>query len=291
MRRVMFVALTMSTMLAVARAAQTSSDIPNDPNALALEQKVKQYIEKDANYQGALTAYAQAARANPAVQYYRDQFALLRGVSKMQAALASETLPEKWKTYAEAVRVYLYAKGYYQAALAVDQAARAKFSDPYVNVATIETLLLVGQDSQVQPLAQSLSQVTGVAIPPRWQTLRPVVMAHTGQADQALAAVAGVKVDPAMDPASLFDLARIYKAAAKKDDALSYLRLFLEHTPPTEMATSRNMITLCADFRDLQDQDAFKTVLATQSKVTQSGCTGGASCSSCALKGKCSASK
>jgi hypothetical protein len=51
------------------------------------------------------------------------------------------------------------------------------------------------------------------------------------------------------------------------------------------------MITLCADFRDLHDQEAFKTVLATQSKVAQSGCTGGSSCSSCALKGKCSSSK
>jgi hypothetical protein len=47
------------------------------------------------------------------------------------------------------------------------------------------------------------------------------------------------------------------------------------------------MITQCADFRDLQGQEAFKTVLATQSKIAQSDCTGGSSCSSCSLKDKC----
>ncbi|MBP7050975.1 MAG: tetratricopeptide repeat protein [Phycisphaerae bacterium] len=291
MRRLVLVALTIGMGIGVARAAEVRADSPNDPNALALEQKVRQYIETDQNYQAAVTAYAQAARANPAVQYYRDQFALLRSVAKMQAALASESVPEKWKAYADAVRVYHYSKGYYQAALKVDQAAQAKFNDPSVAIRKIETLLLVGQDGQAQPLVQSLSQAAPAALPARWQTLRAVVLSHTGQTDQALAAVANLQINAKTTPASLFDLARIYKASAKVDEALNCLRLFLEHTVPTEMATSRNMITLCADFRDLHDQEAFKTVLTTQSKVAQSGCTGGSSCSSCALKGKCSSSK
>lgn len=288
MKKLMFVIVTLGIGIAVTQAAEVSSGGSNDPNILALEQKIKQYIEKDGNYQAAITAYAQAARANATVPYYRDQFALLRSVSKMQAALAKEPLAEKWKAYAEAVRVYHYNKGFYQAALAVDDAAYTKFKDPASAVHKIETLLMIGQDAQAQPLVASLSQASGDAVPARWQTLSQVVLAHTGQADKALASMANLKIDPKVNSAGLFDVARVYKAAAKTDEALSCLRMFLEHTVPTEMATSRNMITLCADFQDLQNQDAFKAVLATQSKVAQSGCTGGSSCSSCALKDKCS---
>ncbi len=291
MKTPLFVVLMLSMGLHIASTAEVKSVIPNDPVVQALEQQVRQYIEQEQNYQAAVTAYAQAARKNPTDAYYRNQFALLRSVAKMQAALASETLPEKWKTSAEPVRTYLYSRGFYQAALAVDQAAYEKFKDLPSAVQKLESLLMVGQATHAQSFVQSLNPTTGTAVPSRWQTLRLVAMAHTGRAPEALAATADVKINPQDNLNGLFDVARICKAAGKTDEALSALRLFLEHTVPSEMATSQNMITLCADFKDLQDKEAFKSVLATPSKVSQSGCSGGSSCATCALKDKCASSK
>lgn len=290
MRMLVVVTLGM-VVIPLARAAEVSVQTPSDPVAQALERQVRQFIEQEQNYQAAVTAYAQAARTHPTDTYYRDQFALMRSVAKLQAGLASEPVAEKWRVSAEAVRAYLYSRGFYQAALTVDQAAYERFKDLPSAARKLETLLLVGQDAQAQEFAQSLGQVAADAAPARLQTLRAVALARSGKTAEALAAVADVKVNPQEDCAGLFDLARVFKAAAKTDEAMQALRLFLEHTIPTEMATSQSMITLCADFKDLQGQEPFKTVLATQSKVAQSGCSGGASCSTCALKGKCATSK
>jgi len=292
MKMRMLVVVTLGVVgIPLAHAAEVGAQTPSDPVAQALEKQVRQFIEQDQNYQAAVTAYAQAARTHPTDAYYRDQFALMRSVAKLQAALAGEPVAEKWRVSAEAVRAYLYSRGFYQAALAVDQAAYERFKDLPSAARKLESLLLAGQDSQAQSFVQSLGQIAADAAPARWPTLCAVALARSGKTAEALAAVADVKVNPQENLTSLFDLARVFKAAGKTDDAMYALRLFLEHTVPTEMATSQSMITLCADFKDLQGQEQFKTVLATQSKVAQSGCTGGSNCSTCALKGKCATSK
>lgn len=291
MKTHLLVALVVITTLGTSWAADEIKDMSTDPKAQAVEKQVRQLIDKNQDYKAAVLAYAKAARANPTEQHYRNQFALARSVAKMEAAMAKEPVAAKWKGYAEAVRTYLYGKGCYQAALAVDQAAWEKFKNAATGVLKIETLLLIGQEAQAKEVAATVTKAEPETVPARWQTLQPVLLAHTNQVDQALAAVADITIDPKQDPTCLFDLARIYKAANKTDEALGTLRLFLEHTIPTEMATSRNMIALCADFQDLKDQDAFKTVLATESKIAQSDCTGGSSCSSCSLRGKCSSSQ
>ena len=276
--------MPLATLMA---AEATSETMPTNAETLALEQQVKQLIEQDHNYKAAVMAYAKAARAHPTETYYRSQFALLRSVAKMQAALATEPVAEKWQGYAQAVRTYLYGKGFYNAALALDEAAYTKFTDVTSASKKLETLLMLGKNEDAATLARGL-EATETST--RLNTLKPVALARSGQVDQAVAAVDDLTVDANKDPYALFDLARVSQAAGKQDEAFSYLKLFLEHTVPTEMATSRNMITLCQDFSPLHDQEAFKTVLTTESKVAQSSCSGGSSCSSCSLKGKCSSS-
>ena len=288
MKTIGLLAILLSMPLASLWAAEvTSESMPSDATTLALEQQVKQLIEEQQDYKAALMAYAKAARANPTEAYYRNQFALLRSVGKMQAAMAAEPVAEKWQGYAEAVRNYLYGKGFYEAALAVDSAAYEKFSDVSSGSKKLESLLMLSKNDEAAALASGL-EATETST--RLATLKPVALARNGQVDQAVAAVEDLTIYADKDPYALFDLARISQAAGKQDEAYSYLKLFLEHTVPTEMATSRNMISLCDDFSSLHEQEAFAAVLATESKVAQSDCSGGSSCGSCSLKGKCSSS-
>lgn len=288
MRTVGLLALVLSLPLATLWAAEATSEaMPSDAKTVALEEQVRQLIEEQQDYKAALMAYAKAARANPTETYYRSQFALLRSVGKMQAAMGTEPVAEKWQGYAEAVRNYLYGKGFYQAALTVDTAGYEKFNDVSHGSKKLETLLMLNKNDEAATLAQGL-EATETST--RLATLKPVALARAGQVTQAVAAVEKLTINADKDPYALFDLARISQAAGKQDEAYSYLKLFLEHTVPSEMATSRNMINLCEDFSALHDQEAYVTVLATESKVEQSDCSGGSSCGSCSLKGKCSSS-
>lgn len=288
MKTLALITLMLSIPLTGLMAAEATSDpMPSDAETLALEQQVKQLVNENQDYKAALTAYATAARANPTQMYYRNQFALLRNVTKMQKALATEPVAEKWQGYAEAVRNYLYGKGFYQAALVVDTAAYEKFSDVSSGSKKLETLLMLSKNDEAAALAQGL-EATETST--RLATLKPVALACSGKVEQAVAAIEPLTINANKDPYALFDLARISQAAGKQDEAYSYLKLFLEHTVPSEMGMSRNMIDLCKDFSGLHDQEAYATVLATESKVEQSSCSGGSSCSSCSLKGKCSSS-
>jgi tetratricopeptide (TPR) repeat protein len=269
-------------------AADAPSAAPDQGLELQqLESAVRLLMVKDGGYQAALKAYAKAARANPNSQYLRDQFALLRRVIKMQKALQTETNVEKWKSYARAVRAYYYTKGLYKAALALDSTVYEKAPDAQTATQKLESLLLVQKSND----AMALSRALKAQKPVRLQTLRPVVLAQHGQADAALAAIADLKIDPRQDPTPFVDFARIYWAAKKHEDAYASMRLFLEHTAPTERATSHHMLLGCPDFKSLHKKDAFQAMLATKSKVTQSGCTGGSSCSSCKLRDRCTVNR
>ena len=285
------VLITLCFSLSCAWAAEVATDTQDNPEIQALEKQVKTLIEDQGNYKDAIMAYAKAARANPTETYYRTQFALLRSVFNMQNAMAKESVLEKWAGYAEAIRAYHYSKGFYKSALTVDKATHAKINNAISGARTLETLLLNKEDDTVKAQITTLLQPTDAEdTPARLTTLRPVALAHLGQTDKAMAAVENITLNPKEDAFCLFDMARIYKAADKQEDVIKMLTLFLEHTVPTEMPTSKNMITLCADFQDMKDQEAFQKMLTTESKIAQSDCTGGSSCGSCSLKGKCSSS-
>ena len=61
-----------------------------------------------AEFDAALKAFTEAAKANPDRQEYRQQFALVRRIIKMRKRIDQEQNPEKWETTAQALRSFYY---------------------------------------------------------------------------------------------------------------------------------------------------------------------------------------
>ena len=263
--------------------------LTSDPAQQKIDKQVKQLITEKQDFKAALMVYAKAARANPSSVYYKNQFALLRRIIKMNRALTVETNPKKWTSYAKAVRSYYYTQGYYTQALELDMQAFKKFPEPSFAVNKLESLLLLNKNQQAAELLTHNSLKANTDM--RLSTLRLVCLSRTNQTDKALASAESIKIDPRKYPETLLDLARVYKAANKDKLAMACLKQFLEHTVPTALPGMRRMAENCTEFNTLLNTKSFQAVLATQSKVSQSGCTGGSSCASCKLKSKCASSK
>jgi tetratricopeptide (TPR) repeat protein len=284
-----YVAIFIMSLLAqIVIAEEAPKAAPADPQILKLETTVESLIVEKKDYALALNEYATAAKANPQATYYREQYAVLQRVIKMKKLLAEETNPEKWKSYAKATRSYVYNKGFYSEALETDRAAANKFDSGDYAANLLETLLLTGQNEEAAKFAES-KQPADKTI--RYQTLIAVVSARAGKTAEAVEAIKAVEVNPKTNPASYFDSARVYWAAGDKDKAMASLKTLLEHTPPSETPGVQEMIKRSVEFAPLRDSEELKVVLATESKVTQSGCTGGSNCGSCSLKNKCPSTK
>ncbi len=288
----MFKTIILTILLSIAQfaSAETAPAKPavDEPKIAKLETSVEELIVKKKEYSSALQEYASAAKANPQVPYYRDQYAILQRVIKLKKLLAEETNAEKWKSYAVAVRAYYYGKGYYSESLEIDMAAAARFDTVDFAANVLETLLLTGKNEEAAKFAASKNFTEK---PVRYKTLEAVILARTGKTEDALNAIKAIPLEPKANAMSYFDLARVYSAAGDKEKALSNLKVLMEHTVPSEQPIIQSMIQRSAEYVPLQNTEELKAVLAAQSKIIQSGCTGGSSCGSCSMKDKCASSK
>ncbi|HAL45219.1 MAG: hypothetical protein A2Y12_04560 [Planctomycetes bacterium GWF2_42_9] len=271
----------------IALAEQAAPVLMND-QITQLEAKVENLIVNDHNFTAALNEYVAAAKANPQEVYYRQQYAVLQRVVKMQNLIKTEINLEKWKSYAKAIRGYYYNKGFYSEALAIDLQAANKFNTGEFAANALETMLLNGKNAEAVKFIEEKKTEDKIV---RYETLSLAAQALNGKAKESVDALQTVKIDPKLDSKSYFDIARIYNAAGDKEKTLANLQLLLENTLPSEIEAERLMIKRTADLASLNGSDDFTKVLATQSKVEQSGCTGGSSCGSCKNRSKCSSTK
>jgi len=282
-----FIAICVLFIAVQVTLAETPAAAPNEQIA-KFEANIEKLIVTDHNLSAALKEYVDAAKANPQEVYYRQQYAVLQRVIKMQTLLTTEMNLEKWKSYAKAVRGYFYSKGFYSEALPLDLKAANKFDTADYAANVVETMLLTGKTADA---AKFLAGKKPADSSVRYQTLALTVQALDGKAKEAVDALQAVKIDPKMDSKSYLDAARIYNAAGDNAKTLSNLQLLLENTLPSEIAAERIMIAKTADFAALQTADDFKKVVATASKIQQSSCTGGSNCATCKSRDKCASQK
>jgi hypothetical protein len=268
--------------------AEQNAPAPTNDQITQLEAKIEKLIVNDHNYTAALNEYVAAAKANPQEVYYRQQYAVLQRVVKMQNLIKTEINLEKWKSYAKAMRGYYYNKGFYSEVLALDLQAANKFNTGEFAANAVETMLLNGKTADAVKFIEEKKPEDKIV---RYETLSLAAQALNGKAKESADALQALKIDPKTDSKSYFDAARIYNAAGDKEKTLSSLQLLLENTLPSEIEAERLMIKRTADFASLNGSEDYTKVLATQSKVEQSGCTGGSSCSTCKNRSKCSSSK
>ncbi|MEW6745212.1 MAG: hypothetical protein AB1486_20865 [Planctomycetota bacterium] len=151
-----------------------------------------------------------------------------------------------------------------------------------------ETELALGMNDVAQ---HELSAISPDQLTPRARALLGLALARQEKLDEARALASTIRLGPEADSALLYDTARLHARPGDAPQSIRCLILCLEATPPSQLDAAKARAKTCEDFAALAQGPAFKMVMGTQSKVSESACSGGSSCGTCSLKGSCGSSK
>ncbi len=239
------------------------------------------------SFDTALEAYAEASRLDPANDTYRSEEAILRRVIALRGELAGGADAAKWDRVAPGLRAYYYSKGLHAEALELDRAYHERVGSAGTAGMLAESLLQLDRDAEAVEVlsAQQDEKLNDVA-----RMLLGVALARSGDVARAQQIAADVKVPAEAMPAIHVLRARLLAGVGAEDAALGELRQAFEATPPTLLAGVKENVQAQRDFSTMAAGAGFAEVLRTESKVTQSSCSGGSSCGACPSRTSCGAS-
>ena len=277
-------------------AHAAKKEVAKDETMQKLDTQVRTLITEQGDYDAALKVYALAARNNTSQTYYKDQYAILRRVIKMKRAMESfngqDTLSDsdmtKWGSYYKAVRGYYYDHGFYGESINLDKMASEKLKTEESTINYFESLVVLNNTQKAQELIANSSAAN---VNPELAVLKALMQVRTkDDLDNNIEEIEN-KLSPKDAPRSFVYLACIYQLKGNTDKACKSIITALENTIPTQISMTRKLIESMGEFKTLTQNDKYLAAIETESKVYQSGCTGGSSCNSCSLKDTCSSNK
>lgn len=236
------------------------------------------------DFQGALKAYATAAKADSANPVYRQQYSVLRQVIKMRKRIATEKNPKKWESSAKALRAFYYKHGVYSEALTLDQQSHARVNTPLSATLLAETMLELGMDTEATELLSNLKEDK---LPQRPKVLLGIALARQGKIDEAKNVTKDFAMPEKAGAIVFWDLARLHALFGDTSKAMGLLTSCFESTTPSQLDAVKADAKESRDFRNLVAMADFAKVLKTESKVKESSCSSGSSCGTCPHRSSC----
>ncbi len=242
----------------------------------------------NADFDGALKAYAKAAKTDAENQEYRQTYAVIRRVIKMRPGVDNEKNPVKWEQSVRALRAFYYEHGVFGEALTLDQKVYARMNTADTATQLAETQLAMGLNRDV---AATIRGIDPAKTSPQARAYLGIALARQGELDEARAVAKGIQIPDAATPALYYDLACLHALIGDTAGALGMLTRCFENTPPSRLASFKNFARQDADLSKAVASADFATVLETESKVKESSCSGGTSCGSCPSRAHCGGGK
>jgi tetratricopeptide (TPR) repeat protein len=238
-----------------------------------------------ANFQGALGAFARAARADRANQEYLQHYAMVRRVVMLRQQLDAEKDPAQWEYIARGLRAFYIGQRLHGEALAVDQRMHAKLNNASSAVLLAETQLAMDRNAEA---AETLSSLPAAEQTASTRSLLGLALARQGKIEDARQIAADLRSGDDAGPGMIYRMARLHAAVGSDDQALSLLTRCFEGVAPSRLDAFKEHARLSPEFAALASAPAFDAVMKTESKVAESKCSGGSRCAGCPMRGKCS---
>jgi tetratricopeptide (TPR) repeat protein len=238
----------------------------------------------EGDLRAALQSYARAVQADRSNQQYTQQFLLVRQVLLLHQSMDTETDVQRWKQSAQALRTFYVSRGLYQQALPVDEAVFARDKSTNAAVQLAETRLALNDHAAA---AELLSGFEPAHDTPGVRALLAIALARQGKQEEARQVAGRVTVSTDAGPGTLYVVARMHSAIGETQPSMEWLRRCFEAIPPSRLDDLKLHARTCPDFAAVSATPAFAAVLQTASKVAESACSGGSSCSSCPMRTQC----
>ncbi len=244
-----------------------------------------QKLLTEGDLRGALKSYVQAVKLDRNNQQYLQQYQLARRALELQDKLSKETDAKKWESNALALRSFFNSQELTRLALPLDQQLFEKSPTEDNAITLAETWLTMERSEEA---VQTLSKLPEAKLGPAGRAMLAIALARQGEREKAAAVAEGMTASPtAADAGTLYLTARMQAALGKVDEAVATLTACFAAVPPSRQDMLKSHARLCRDFTDVAASPAFAQALATQSKVAESKCSGGSSCSTCPMRGAC----
>jgi len=237
------------------------------------------------NAEGALSAFAAAARADLDNDAYRQQYALVRRIVDLRKVLGSEQDLERWEYTARALHAFYLDQGLHSQAVEVARKMHERVGSAASGLLLAETELALNNNAEAEKMLSALDR-EGKSTPST-QALWCVALARLGKAAQAKEIAQRVALPEDAGPQVTYSVARLRAATGNGEAALAALEKCFESLPASRLENFKQHAKLCPDFTALASTVQFAKVLKTESKVAESKCSGGSGCAGCPMRGKC----
>lgn len=233
----------------------------------------------------ALTTAVKTERGN---QAYRKQYMLVSQALKLEKAVKTQQDPQRWESSAKSLSLFYTSQGLHAQSLPVDEAIFQRLRTEEAAMQLADTLLSLDQNERAVEVLRSIQpkQATTAS-----QALLSVALARQGNLSEASRMEAAFKVAPDTDSVALFLVARAQAAIGEDAKSLTTLARCYESVMPSRLDALKSYTRQCREFSGMASSVAFAQALQTKSKVHESKCSGGSSCSNCPMRGKCSHGK
>ncbi|MFZ5833238.1 MAG: hypothetical protein ACOY3P_24380 [Planctomycetota bacterium] len=238
-------------------------------------------------FETALVAFASAARGDRSNQEYLQHYIITRRIIDLRKSVAAERDPLRWEQSARALHAFYTSEQIYLEALAIDEQLHARLQTSETAMMLAETQLAMGQNSAAAETLASLEENATTAT----SALYGVALARQGETSKAQEIAKSLTVSATAGAGERYAAARLLAQTGDAKQAAGLLQTVFESIPPSVQPSVRAHARACPDFASIASTDAFATALNAVSKVPESKCSGGSSCASCPMAGKCAASQ
>ncbi len=239
---------------------------------------------EEGDFRGALAEYADAVRSDRQNREYMQHYLALRQIVDVRARLERETNLKRWEQYARMLHLYYSREALSEHLLALDRRIHDKLQNATSATMLAETLLEQGEAEEMLEVLQDLPEDQ------RNETilaLEGIALAHTGQNESAKKIAEKISIEKNDNPVHIYRLARLQGAVGNEAEATNLLVRCFESTPPSMSQSFKSHAKESSAFTAMVEKESFREALATESKVSESECSGGTSCSTCPMRGKC----
>jgi len=242
---------------------------------------------KEGDVEGSMNAYMAAARAEPGNKEYSDKALLIRRVVAIRRYVAANAVSDKWKKMVLSLHSFYLKNGVHSEALKLDRMAHEKLKSALSGSLLVETLL------ELQKNAEALAVLKGLDkkdLDLQNRLYFGITLARLNRIDDAIKVRQRLQISGDTATGVLYDFARLDSLLGNEGEAIKALKLCFEKTPPSSLDLVKGFVKGCVDFKPLAAKAAFSDVMKTKSKIKESDCSGGTSCSTCPKKAGCSSS-
>jgi predicted negative regulator of RcsB-dependent stress response len=266
--------LTLASLTGVAFADSAAQSFADGEKLLA-----------KADFEGALKAFAQAAKADRSKPEYMQQYALVNRVVGLRKQLAAEEDAIQWENIARSLHSFYISRGLYEEALPLDEKIHKKLGSAYSAALLAETQLVLDRDADALKVLSELADTKQNA---NTRALKGLALTRLGKADEAREAAKAIELPADSGPATIYSVARVQAAVGNTDGALALLKRCFESVPPSQLENFKKHAKATREFARISTSSEFSKVFETASKVAESACSAGSNCASCPMRGQCS---